>query len=80
MAPMAASLIVPMASSLIQPVASSLTNALSGKGQEGRFLPLLAFPLMIKVLGKKSEEQEKDTITWVKIISSAPSFNQYRDY
>ena len=52
MGPMAAWLIVPMASSLIEPVASSLINAIAGKGQEYGFLPLLALPLMKKVLGK----------------------------
>ena len=51
-APMAASLIAPMGSSLIQPIASSLINFITGKGQEGGFLPLLASPLMMKVLRK----------------------------
>ena len=46
MAPIAASLIAPMASSLIQPVASSLINAITGKVQEDKFLPLLILPLM----------------------------------
>ena len=49
---MAVSLIAPVFFSLMQPVTSSLINAISGKGQEGGFLPLLALPLMIKVLGK----------------------------
>ena len=40
-----------MASSLIQRVASSLINARTGKA-EGGLLPLLAFSLMMKVLGK----------------------------
>ena len=48
----AASLITLVASSLIQPVAFSLVKAISGKGQEGVFLPLLALPLMTKVWGK----------------------------
>ena len=59
MATMAASLTVSMASSLIQPVASSLTKAITEKGVmragkrlEGGFSQLLAFPLMMKVLGK----------------------------
>ena len=52
MAPIAASLIPPMTSSLIQPVASSLINSITGKGQEGGFLPLLALPLTMKLLGK----------------------------
>ena len=49
------SLIAPMTSSLIQTVDSSLINAISGKenGKKGRCLPLLAFPLMMKVLGKE---------------------------
>ena len=58
-APMAASLKAPMASSLIQPVASSLINAIlekgvvrARKGQESGFLPLLALPIIMKVLGK----------------------------
>ena len=49
---MAASLIAPMASLLIKPVASLLMNAITwkgvrraAKGQEGKFLPLLALPL-----------------------------------
>ena len=50
---------VHMASSLIQPMASSLINTVTGKGQEGWFLPLLLLPLMMKVLEKESEEQEK---------------------
>ena len=41
-------MMIPMAFSLIQPVASSLINPITGKGQEGRFLPLLALPLMMK--------------------------------
>ena len=52
---MAVSLIAPVfffVFSLMQPVTSSLINAISGKGQEGGFLPLLKLPLMIKVLGK----------------------------
>ena len=51
-ASMAASLITYTVSSLTQPISSSFINAITGKGQEGRFLPLLALPLMIKVLGK----------------------------
>ena len=51
-APMAASLIALMASSVIQPAAFSLINTITGKGQESGFLPLLALPLMMKVLGK----------------------------
>ena len=49
---MAASLKGPMACSLIQPVASKLINAISGKGEEDRFLLLLALLLMTKVVGK----------------------------
>ena len=41
-----------MASSLIQPIAPSLINSITGKGQEGGFLPLLALLLMMKVLEK----------------------------
>ena len=59
MALMAASLKARMTSSLKQIVASSLINVLTGKrvtsagkGPEGGFLPLLALPLMMKVLGK----------------------------
>ena len=33
-------------------MASSLIHAIIGKGQEGGFLPSLALPLMMKVLGK----------------------------
>ena len=47
----------------------------AGKWQEGRFLPFLALPLMIKVMSekelleqeKKSEEQEEH-IAWMKWI------------
>ena len=53
MAPMAASLIASMASSFIQPVASSLINAITGKIQEGGFLPLLVLPLMKKAMSGK---------------------------
>ena len=59
MAHMAASLIAPMASSLMQPVASSLVNAISGKEQEGGFLPLLALSLIVKVLGKGNRRAGK---------------------
>ena len=51
-APVAALLIEPMASSLIQLVASSLINAITGKRQERRFLPLLGLYLMMKILCK----------------------------
>ena len=57
---MSISLIAPVASPLIQSVALSLENVISwkgfvraGKGEEGRFLSLLALPLMMKVLGSK---------------------------
>ena len=57
--PMAALLIALMASSLVQPVVSSLINVITrkrvlrpGVGQQSRFLPLLALPLLMKVLGK----------------------------
>ena len=50
---MFASLIAPMISVLIQFVASLLIIAMSGEGQEGDFLPLLALPLMLKVLEKE---------------------------
>ena len=42
MAPTAPSLIAPMASSLIQLMASLLINAITAKGQQDKFLPLLA--------------------------------------
>ena len=56
MAPMAASLLASMVSSLVQPVTSSLINAITRKGG---FLPLLALPLMIKVLGKEVKKCEE---------------------
>ena len=49
---MTVSLITPTDPSLIQFVSSSLINAITGKGKEGGFLPLLALLLMMKVLGK----------------------------
>ena len=52
MTPLTASLIAFVTSSLIQPVVSSLINTISGKGQKGECLPLLALPVMIEVLGK----------------------------
>ena len=42
----------PATASLIKAFAFSLINAITGKGQEGGFLPLLALLLMMKVLGK----------------------------
>ena len=57
MAPVAASLIVPMASLFMQHVAYiTPINSITGKrvtrtGKEQGFLPLLALPLMMKVLG-----------------------------
>ena len=56
---MAVSLITPMASSLIQPVASSLVNPIPRKVEEGRFLPLLAFLLRVKVPGNGVRRAEK---------------------
>ena len=73
MAPMAALLIAPTASSFIKPMASSLVNAITRNRQEGEFLPLLALRLMVKVLEKESEEQQKDIIVWIKIFNSAIS-------
>ena len=52
-APIDASLIAPMASSFVQPMTFLLTNAITGKTQKYRFFPLLALPLIIKVLEKK---------------------------
>ena len=49
---MVALLIPSMTFSLIQSVNSSFINVISGKWGGGRFLPLLAFSLMIKVLEK----------------------------
>ena len=52
-APMTVLLITLLSSSLKQPVASSFINAITGKGQEGQFLPLLALILTMKVLEKR---------------------------
>ena len=52
MATTAVSLLAPIASSLIQLLASSLINAITEKGQEGKFLVLLALSLMMKFMGK----------------------------
>ena len=41
-----------MTVSLIATMTSSLINYITGKGQEGGFLTLLALPLMTKVLGE----------------------------
>ena len=53
MTPLTASLIAFIISSLIQPVVSSLINTISGKGQKGECLPLLASSLMVEALGKE---------------------------
>ena len=60
MVPMVVLLIARMAFSLIQLLAFSLINPITGKGvmrpkkgEEGRFLPLLALPLTVKVLRKE---------------------------
>ena len=37
----------------------------AGKGKEGGFLPLLALPLMMKVLKKESERPEKNIVIWI---------------
>ena len=52
MVPMTVSLITLVSSSLKKPVASSFINAITGKGQEGEFLTLLALILTMKVLKK----------------------------
>ena len=66
MLPLAASMKTPIACSLIQPVTSSLINAITGRrvrktgqGHEGGFLPLLALPLMMKVLGNGVKREGK---------------------
>ena len=55
-----------IAASLIVPVTSSLINAIigkgvlrAGKGQEGRFLPLLVLPLTINYSWKMSSMDRK---------------------
>ena len=62
MAPMAASLIALMASPLIQSSISSLINAITGKGNKGGFLPLLALPLMIKVMSRKGVMRAREGV------------------
>ena len=59
MAPVVDSLIAAMSSSLMQHVVSSFIHSGTGKGviriakgQEAGYLLLLAFPLMMKILGK----------------------------
>ena len=54
-APMVASLIASMISPLIQPVTSSLINVITGKGQGGGFLSLLALSLIYKLQEKESK-------------------------
>ena len=78
MAPAAALLIAPMASSLIHPIAYSLINYITGERRKGRFLLLLALPLMMKVLGKGVRRAGRGYKN--KSFSFAPSFKQYRDY
>ena len=77
--PLAISIIACMASSLIHPVASSLINDITREGQKGGFLPLLALPLTIKIIGKGvrrayNNKKSMDIITRIKIVSSALSF------
>ena len=73
---MSASLIAPMASPLLRLGASSLINVINGKGEEGIFLPLLALPLMMKVLGIGVRR----AVRRYNIFSAAASFKKYRDY
>ena len=77
--PLAISIIACMASSLIHPLASSLINDITREGQKGGFLPLLALPLTIKIIGKGvrrayNNKKSMDIITRIKIVSSALSF------
>ena len=53
-------MIAAMAPSLIQPVASSFINDITGKGQKGGFLLLLALPLTVKVLGGKTQRAGRE--------------------
>ena len=84
---MTALLIAPMASSLIQPMASWLINTITGKGAKCRFLSLLAFPFLMKILGRGVTRSGNGVRRvgrgynkWIKVFISAPSFKQYRDY
>ena len=85
---MAALVTVSMASLLIQPMTSSLINAISRKRvsravKNCGFLPLFALPLIMKVLGKKSQEQEENKIKQIirrKTFIPSPSFKQYGYY
>ena len=43
----------------MQVIASSLINSITGKGQEGEFLSLLALPLIMKVLGEGARRPER---------------------
>ena len=52
-------MMVPMVPSLIVSIALLLSNATTGKGQEGGFLPLLALPLIMKVLEKRVRVAER---------------------
>ena len=49
-------LVAIMACSLIQPVASALTNVITGKGQEGRFFPLLRRTISYRNLENRAYE------------------------
>ena len=70
----------PMASSLIVPLINAITGKgvmTAGKGQEGRFIPLLALRIMMKVWKKESVERGEGIIRWIiwiKVFSSVPSF------
>ena len=67
---------------MIQPVPSSLKNAMTGKGimrvgkGEGGFHLFLALPLMMKILGKKSQKKIV-WIIWINRFSCAPFYKQY---
>ena len=52
--PISASMIASMDSSLIQPAASLFINAMSGKGAIRVGKKLLALPMLMKVLGKRT--------------------------
>ena len=49
----------PMAVSLVAPMVSSLINSITGKRQQGEFLPLLALPITDESIAKNSYKSWK---------------------
>ena len=69
-----------MAFPLIQPVTSSLISAITGKGQEDGFLPLLGFSFNDERSRNRSQKGWKRIKTWMRILNSNSDLKQYQHY